>query len=367
MITYFDLIEDDGFRSFVSKRIAEGSQESYSFPPVLPLLYRYRSFSSFAVDDIVKNKITLSSIGEFNDIFDGAIHKCGSLKEIENAAEAKWKKIDKLRVDANLPDDLIRREDVVNSYIESRKKRMITESRLKFRELEYLGTYVCCFSENSRSTLMWAHYADSNKGICLEYDFNNLPSEKKPILRNSIFPIAYTPNPIDVTDLLSERGSQIYKYPLDAAVLCTALNKAAIWNYEQEWRIVWVATFASEKERRLAINSPIQPTKVLFGYHFLKSFFYYNYRNKSERENGEKALKSFIDLILYMREHSIKAAVMVPTIGSYQLEPHDIPVNELYRFVMQHFHNEQPKSMHFYYTIHDYLMDLVEKPKEEQN
>lgn len=363
MITYFDLIKDDDFRSFVSKRIAEGSKKSYNFPPVFPLLYKYRSFSSFAVDDIVNNKISLSSIGEFNDIFDGAIHQCGSFKEIENEAETEWEKIESLRVAANLPDDLIKKEDVVNSFIESRKKRMITESRLKFRELDYLGTYVCCFSENSKSTLMWAHYADSNKGLCIEYDFNKIPSG---ILRNAIFPIVYTLNPIDVTDLLSERGCQICKYPLDAAVLCTALNKASIWNYEQEWRIVWVISFTSEEERYLSINSPIKPTKVLFGYHFLKSFFYYNNKKKSEKENAKKALRLFIDLVLYLRENSIKAAVMVPSIGSYQLEPHYISVNELYGFVTKHFHDEQPMSMHFYYTIHDYLMDLVEKSEERQ-
>lgn len=34
-----------------------------------------------------------------------------------------------------------------------------------------IKTYlVCCFSKNNNNFLMWAHYAENHKGICLEYD-----------------------------------------------------------------------------------------------------------------------------------------------------------------------------------------------------
>lgn len=51
---------------------------TYSFPVNFPLLYRYTRVSSYSVDDIVNGRITATSIGEFNDLFDGAIHRYGN-------------------------------------------------------------------------------------------------------------------------------------------------------------------------------------------------------------------------------------------------------------------------------------------------
>ena len=359
MITFFDLIQKEDFRDYVSKRIASGSHEAYSFPKTLPLLYKYRSLSAYAVDDIVNNKLSLTSIGEFNDIFDGAIHQYGTMEEIEKAAEAKWNELESNRIAAHLPEGILRRDDIVKPFIVHFKK----ESRLKFRELDYLGTYVCCFTTDNYSTLMWAHYADSNRGISIEYDFNQMPTPNENPLYKSIFPIAYTPDPIDISDLLTDKSGQV----LDAAVLCTALNKSTIWQYEQEWRIVWVLATFSEKERRLSINLPVRPSKVSLGYHFLKSFFYYNHKNISERTNSEKMIKKFLELIAFLKKNCIPVAVMVPSIGSYQFVQRDIPIDELYEFMLHHFQDEEPESMRYYYTIHDHLMDLIEKTQEDTN
>ena len=358
MVTFFGLVQKENFRCFVSNRIAASTQESYAFPDVLPLLYRYRSLSSHAIDDIVNNKITLTAIGEFNDIYDGAIHQYGTMEEINAAAEAWWTEMETHRIAARLPDGLLRRDDIVKPYIEHLK----TESRLKFRELDYLGTYVCCLSKDNSSTLMWAHYADSNRGICIEYDFNKLPNLNENLLWKTILPVAYTTNPIDVTDLLEKTGSSVYQYPLDAAVLCAALNKASIWQYEKEWRIVWVLASSLEKERRLTINSLICPSKIYLGYHFLKPFFFY-IGNESDYKNSAGILKKFMELISFVQNNGIKVAVMTPSVGSYQMNPHDISIDDLYRFMLEHFRDGRPENMRYYYVVHDCLMDLIEETK----
>ena len=360
VITFLDLIQKDDFRNFVSKWIENSIYQPYCFPTTLPKLYRYRSLSSYAIDDVINDKITLTSIGEFNDIFDGAIHQYGNMEEIEVAAEAMRTEMETHRITAHLSDGLLRRDDIVKPYIEYFK----TEARLKFRELDYLGTYVCCFSDENSSTLMWAHYADSNKGLCIEYDFNKLPNPKGDLLRNSIFPVAYTSEPIDVKDLLSEMGRQIYQYPLDAAVLCTALNKASMWQYEREWRIVWVPDSDHDKDQRLTIDSLIVPSKLYFGYHFLRPFFYYNYESDFERKKCKEIINKFKELVAYMKKNKIRAAVMTPLIGSYKLTPYDVSPNVLYEFIHQYFRDGQPSSMRFYYTVHDRLMDLLERSEE---
>ena len=55
-----------------------------------------------------------------------------------------------------------------------------------------------------------------------------------------------------------------------------------------------------------------------------------------------------------MQKNEIKAAVMAPSIGSYQFVPHDITTDELFEFVLQHFRDERPESMRYYYVVHDH-------------
>lgn len=355
MITFLDLIQKSEFRDFVANRIASSIGETYNFPIVFPKLYRYRSLSKYSIDDIIKCQLTLSSIGEFNDIFDGAIHQYGSKEEIEKKAEAHWNEYDELLKGFPSARSILKRDTI----IENSKRHFKTESRLKFRELDYLGTYVCCFSEENTSTLMWSHYADSNKGICIEYDFNTLNDDN--LIRNSVFPIAYTESPIKVTDLLEDEKNKIFQYPIDAAVLCSALNKAKVWCYEKEWRMVSVLTSLGEEIQRKQIQLPIKPSKVYLGYHFLKPFFYYKSENQLDKDKRKSQIQEFMKLIDYLKNNQIPVAVMVPFIGSYNFKPCDITIDALESFMKQHFENRQLTSIHFYYTLHDRLLDLLEK------
>ena len=79
----------------------------------------------------------------------------------------------------------------------------------------------------------------------------------------------------------------------------------------------------------------------------------------------QEIMKKFMELVDFMRKNKIGAAVMAPSIGSYQFKPYDISADELYGFMLQHFHDGQPESMRYYYTVHDYLMDLLEKSEED--
>ena len=349
IIFFQDLLIDSEFREYVFRRMTDWTGTPYVIPETLPKLYRYKPLSEYAVDDIVNGKITATSIGEFNDIFDGAIHRYGTTEERENAAEKKWQEFDELRKAAHLPETIINKEDYIRPLIDHYK----TESRLKFRELDYLKTFVSCFSEDNASTLMWSHYADSNKGICIEYDFNQLPSDD--LVRQSIFPIVYTDSPIDIGDLLDDKKCTLSKYPLDTAVLCSALNKSLVWSYEKEWRFVWVWTIAEESERFLPIKPGISPSRIILGYHFLKPFFYYNRKEKSDCKSK---LQWFFVLLVWLLRERIPISIMTPVIGSYSFASVDISVDDLNGFMIKHFRDAEPENMRFYYTVHDQLMDI---------
>ena len=98
---------------------------------------------------------------------------------------------------------------------------------------------ITCLSENSNHILMWSHYADGHKGVCLQFKdikqclnvgkinmhyerVNYVPCDKRPTLK-----------------------------PLSrdhASIIETLSTKYDIWEYEQEWRIIaYSDTFPSSE------------------------------------------------------------------------------------------------------------------------
>lgn len=359
IITFLDLIQQEQFRDFVLKRlIGHTKSSSYSFDGPFPPLYKYRGLSKFAVNDIVSGKFTLTSIGDFNDLFDGALHKYGTEEERMAAAEQKWTEYEKQCIAAGIPKGLLNHDDIINTYNNQYK----IESKLKFRELDYLGTYVGSLSTVDNSILMWSHYAQDNSGICIEYNFNLLPSNH--LLREMLFPVSYSRKPIELADLLDDENRDVYQYPLDAAVLCAALSKGEIWSYEHEWRIVLVTASEKTKNHRLSINACTIPYSICFGYHFLKPMFYYDY-NANEQNAATKRLENLVKLIDYMADRGIPAKIMVPVVGAYELNAVPIEIEELKKFIKYHFRDKKPERIRYYYTIHDKLMDIVEGKRGE--
>ena len=88
------------------------------------------------------------------------------------------------------------------------------------RITEQIG--VLCLSEINDDILMWSHYADSHRGICLEFDgnfefFAHTQEVKYPPERPRINPFRQGPEEM-----------------MEAALL----TKAEQWAYEREWRLV---------------------------------------------------------------------------------------------------------------------------------
>ena len=188
------------------------------------------------------------------------------------------------------------------------------------------------------------------------------------MLRKAIFPVFYSEKPIDVMELLTDEKQEVYKYPLDAAVLCTALNKAVPWSYEQEWRLVLVLVSFARKTKWVPMPLAIRPTSICLGYHFLKAFFSYPTKSFEElakaREKIKLNLQRFYQLLDYVNTHQIRLSLMMPVIGSYQLAPRPLSVQSLQRFMHKKFDGNYTESIQFYYTVHDALIELVEKEQD---
>lgn len=86
-----------------------------------------------------------------------------------------------------------------------------------------------------KNQLMWAHYSDSHKGFCIEYDYSNIDDEH---LHNLPIPVIYS----------EERPLVPWRFKLEGTVEAIEeankhlffgiLVKDKVWEYENEWRII---------------------------------------------------------------------------------------------------------------------------------
>jgi hypothetical protein len=97
---------------------------------------------------------------------------------------------------------------------------------------EELGAYgVLSLSATWSSSLMWSHYADQHRGICIEYDTVELANP-------GLFPVQYASRrSIRASDLMA------WKFNDDIDAKRRVINtyfysKAKEWRYEKEWRDV---------------------------------------------------------------------------------------------------------------------------------
>lgn len=161
--------------------------------------YSFRSFSDFSLDDVKDQKLTLSHPREFNDPLDTLL-VWWMVSEIESPGSS----------DINKKYSLL-----LKKVSESIKIRCLVAGKKGRKTIPV----------EDLSSLMWAHYANSHKGFCVEYEFDRLftinnPLEGKIVLLNGI----------NYTNKLDTHGEPSIKEAL--------FNKGKFWSYENEVRLV---------------------------------------------------------------------------------------------------------------------------------
>lgn len=92
-----------------------------------------------------------------------------------------------------------------------------------------------CLTNSHDNEVMWASYADSHKGICIEYDW----SERiKDVYNTSILPVIYSDNTVQLPyDAICE-DTEANRQELMQAFVSATITKRISWQYEHEWRII---------------------------------------------------------------------------------------------------------------------------------
>lgn len=169
--------------------------------------YTFRNTKSFAIADLKENKMSFSSLSDFNDPVDSAYFTC---------ADYYTSQIDD-------PVQKMMNEVASEAYNGLRAKCFITSKHLP-NHTNYRPSSIDI--PPYLNTIMWAHYADYHKGYCAMYNF-----------------------PTDLTSVKDENGYVLYtdeidyveelQYPSEISFKQGFLTKSKRWEYEHEKRILY--------------------------------------------------------------------------------------------------------------------------------
>jgi hypothetical protein len=179
-------------------------------------LYRYRPFSPDRLKQIIiESRLYFTPPKDFNDPFDCKpfMNLAGPQSELDefftHQAIAKYE---------GNPSDIRRLVQSECGPHVNLSKKVEAVSNL-WHETFTMG--ICCFSEPKDNILMWSHYADCHRGVCLEFEFSKTErpfSDARPIEYTSTYP---------EMNFLKQEGRKSGMF----------LRKASDWSYEKEWRV----------------------------------------------------------------------------------------------------------------------------------
>lgn len=239
-------------------------------------VYRYRAFSSSTIDLLCNDEQFFSNPSNFNDPFDCSPQvvidsDLTQLQKILTSLVAARVHAETLAAFSNAkfkePLALAHAKEISRSealkavqYVQYHATNpdyddpTAAEISMLRQEIqiELLGRYgkgICCFSEEYNNPLLWSHYGEQHRGLCIGYSVDRTPA---PELKR----VRYGGNRTITTSLLER--ALLTKKPdgieeLDASVL---LRKAPEWEYEKEWRLIGKVGLQ---------ESPLKLTEVTFG------------------------------------------------------------------------------------------------------
>jgi hypothetical protein len=189
------------------------------------ILYKYRSLNKNTFRVLQKGEIFLSSVFDFNDPFEGFIplaYKPDLLTD-DNIFTKLFEVIKKANPDW---DD----KDVLNQVKIQKEKRpwndpdFLKQHRIETRKKIGEDFGVFCLTPQNNNFLMWSHYADSHKGICIGFDTHILMATVLGFLQNVNYQCE-----LPKFELNEDVNGFLTKF---------LFTKSDAWQYENEYRLI---------------------------------------------------------------------------------------------------------------------------------
>lgn len=207
-------------------------------------LHRFQKIDQNLFNSLIYNYQWFSNPLDFNDPYD-----CNIELDYTNTPEEIEVFIREMNDNNyNIKDEryIVKR---IKSFVEKPELMALLSKQQDAKIVSKMG--LCCFSERDDSLLMWSHYGDSHKGVCLSFDFRE---------DLNFFTVPYCvdyPEKYPKVNFINDRRTaKLYRIQF--------ATKSKEWQYEQEIRII-------KDERRPPYKTDVKFKKralssIKFGY-----------------------------------------------------------------------------------------------------
>ncbi len=214
-------------------------------------LFKYQAVTEYSLRNLSNSEVYLAPKDKLNDA-----HELNFRLESYREYAAKERQLAVQRERYFQDSGYV---ESINSMLSSRReKEKYAEDSAAFLKI-LSGAGILSTTTERLHRLMWAHYADSNRGFCLEFDSNFLDGKGV-----ALHPADYLDNPpiLSIAELRDFQYREIknanpsftlvdlhcvylanaphFKSDMTQHLILNAMTaKERSWSYEDEWRYVW--------------------------------------------------------------------------------------------------------------------------------
>ena len=193
------------------------------------LLFKFMPFNLFALQTIVNNSLYFNKPDLLNDPLDCRFEI--DIRNIENFSRSTVEQIRQRRPFLVQNLDLQTRN--VMLYQNQALQKKFLDDFFKFDFNDNYG--ICSFSQTINETLLWSHYADRTKGICIAFNKQKLIDSLVLYCDHSFYRCEHGPVRYNGVKKLSIRLFKNHGLSYSKRHL---YSKTKHWSYEKEFRIV---------------------------------------------------------------------------------------------------------------------------------
>lgn len=170
----------------------------------MAILYRYQTINEYTLQALESGKYWAAKPSTFNDPFEFKL-KAPTAADIQ-----RIKGVSEIRK--------------MNPHLDKLSDFEVTSMANQYLQKTIENFGVICFTETSHSILMWSHYSNCHRGMCLGFDIPNTDHA-------GVYKVEYSRNYPDL-----DFGNIWHK----DGVMKILWTKSPDWSYEKEWRLITV-------------------------------------------------------------------------------------------------------------------------------
>lgn len=202
-------------------------------------LYRYLRVSDLILSTISENYLWFSKAADLNDPFEVSdiFQKDFSSEEVQGFLMHNYKRmLERTAKDSDnhrIIEELLRKTPEMTAEKNEFAKRALKEYMKFIYDKKLDEAALCCFSDISDHPLLWSHYANGHRGICVIYDSTKLVGKETQILQ-----VEYAQEPRIfpyIAKRLNLADSDRFQLEFSQAIFG---QKSTEWAYESEFRLV---------------------------------------------------------------------------------------------------------------------------------